>query len=412
MTINCHSIRKQFPVLEKGGLIYLDSAASSLKPSRVLKAMSDFALEHYANIHRGTYNLSMESTKLYEESKHVVREYIGATSWREIIYTSGSTSAIHLASLILLYNGIIRRKSNIVITEAEHHSNMIPWYRVARLVGAEVRVLPVDNNGVPKWDDLETLIDENTSVVAFAHISNVTGAIAPVKEITRYAHEKGALVLLDGAQSVPHIPVNVKDLEIDMLVFSGHKMLGPTGIGVLWMRKELAEELEPPLGGGGTIKDVFYTNNKALNIEWDEPPWKFESGTPPIIEAIGLMEAIKLLLEVGLENIARHEALLTKELIENLTKIKNIKIIGPENHSHRKGIVTFIIKGANPDIVGLYLNMKNIAVRTGLHCAHPLHHKLGLESGSIRASFYLYNCLEDVYALVNAVKEFVKNEML
>ncbi|MCE4621614.1 MAG: cysteine desulfurase [Desulfurococcales archaeon] len=403
---SCEEIRKDFPELETG-IAYLDSAASSLKPRAVVEAMREFTYRTYANVHRGVYKLSLEASRAYEDAHEVVAKFIGARSWEEVIFTTNTTYAMNMAAMALLLNGRITRGSNIVITEGDHHSNILPWITAAKLAGAEVRVIPVNEEGVPRWEMLEELIDERTAVVAAGHVSNVTGYRAPVERIARIAHSVDALVVVDGAQSVPHMPVNVYDLGIDMLAFSGHKMMGPTGIGVLWGRKDLLEELDPPFTGGGTVKLVEPPpEGPGLpRINWEDLPWKFEAGTPPIIEAVGLSAAVEYLERIGMEWIERHEYELTDYTMRLLGELEEVRIVGPRDPSRRIGIVSFVYSDIPPDTVGAYLSSRGVAVRTGLHCAHMLHLRLGLRMGSVRASFYAYNCKDDVERLYEALVE-------
>ncbi len=403
---DCSEVRGWFPAL-RGGLVFLDSAASTLKPERVVSIMSRFAVEGYANVHRGLYRLSLEASRLYEEAHDVVARFVGARGREEIVFTAGSTSALHLAVLLAEYNGLVGRGDEIIVSVAEHHSNLVPWYRLARRVGARLRLVPVDGEGRPRWDMVDELLTDRTRIVAIGHVSNVTGYEAPVAEVARRAHKVGALVVVDGAQSVPHIPVDVERLGADMIAWSGHKMLGPTGIGVLWIRRELAHELEPPLGGGGTVRRVRALEG-GLDVEWEEPPWRFEAGTPPIIEAVGLAEAARILMELGMENVARHEAGLVEMLLDGLEEVPGARILGPRNPAERRGIVSFNIDGIDPDLVGAHLNRRGIAVRTGLHCAHPLHDALGHPMGSVRASLYVYNCPSDIERLIDALRELAK----
>ncbi len=402
MPLDCYRIRRDFPSLSNG-LVFLDNAASTLKPRSVMEAMQSFGLNSYANVHRGVYRLSMEASKAYEDAHEVVAKFVGGT-WEEVVFTRNSTESLQMAALTLYANGVITRGSEILITMAEHHANMIPWIRVAKMAGAIVKMLPVDGEGVPRWDLLDEYLTPKTSVVAIGHISNVTGSKAPVEEVAKKTRGAGALLVLDSAQGVPHTPVNFKAMGVDMAAFSGHKMLGPTGIGVLWIRRDLAEELEPPLGGGGTV-DRVRLGSGGVEIRWSRSPWKFEAGTPPIIEAVGLAEAIRYLGAIGMENVERHEEKLTRILLKRLAEKDYIEILGPRSPDRRQGIVSFNIKGMKPDWAGLALDRKGIAVRTGLHCAHILHDALGHSEGSVRASLYIYNCIDDVEKLLEALDE-------
>lgn len=402
MAIDCRRVRDDFPTLDSG-LVFLDNAASTLKPRSVVEAMRGFSLESYANVHRGVYRLSMEASRAYEDAHEIVAKFIGGT-WEEVVFTRNSTESLQMAALTLYANKVIEPGSEILITMAEHHANMIPWIRVAKLAGAKVKMLPVDEEGIPRWSLLDHYLTPKTRVIAIGHISNVTGYKAPVEEVAKKAKQAGAVLVLDSAQGVPHTPVNFKAMGVDMAAFSGHKMLGPTGIGVLWIRSDLAEELDPPLGGGGTVRRVRLEGGE-VKIEWDSPPWKYEAGTPPIIEAVGLAEAVKYLEKLGMKNVEEHERRLTEPLLKGLAERSYIDIVGPSSPDKRQGIVAFNIKGMKPDWVGMALDRKGIAVRTGLHCAHILHDALGHSEGSVRASLYIYNCMDDVARLLEDLDE-------
>ena len=403
--LDCATIRQDFDVIVKEGITYLDNAASTLKPRQVIEAMTDFMKESYANVHRGVHRLSVRASTAYESAHEAVAKFIGADSWEEVIFLKNTTEASQLLVETLITNGVIGEGDEVVLTEAEHHSILLPWVRAVRRAGAKIRIVPVNGEGVPKWDVLDNLLSERTRAVVFAHVSNVTGYVTNVKEVVRKAKSVNALVVLDAAQSVPHMPFDVKDLGIDFALFSGHKMLGPTGIGVLWGRADLLRGLEPPIGGGGSVRDVLISGD-GVRVEWDDPPWRFEAGTPPIIEAVGLAEAVAYLRRVGMSNVAEHERELTARALAKLSGINGVEIIGPKTPGRRHGIVSFVVKGHNPDAVGVWLDSRKIAVRTGKHCAHPLHYRLGIE-GTVRASFYIYNCVDDVEKLSTAIREYV-----
>ncbi len=399
-------VRKDFPELDTG-VVFFDNAASTLKPTSVTNAMSEFSSKHYANVHRGAYKLSIEASLVYDRARETVARFINAKP-SEVIFTYNSTDSLRRLAIILYGNKIVTRGDEILLTQAEHHSNILPWAGIAKAAGAKLRFLPVDTEGVPRWDLLDDYITDKTRVLAFGHVSNVTGSVAPVRDIARIAKEKGLLVALDSAQGVPHLSVDVTELGIDFLAFSGHKMLGPTGIGVLWMREELADTLQPVLGGGGTIKDVRL-GKAGVEVDWDVSPLKWEPGTPPIIEAVGLGEAVKYLSGIGMENISRHEEALTRllfDLLEDELKEK-IRILGPLDPGRRLGIVSFTVDRYSVDTVALYLSSKGIAVRTGKHCAHPLHYALGADKGSVRASLYLYNTEDEVRYFVDTIKNML-----
>ena len=404
-SFSCYDIRSEFPELGRG-VSYLDNAASTLKPRRVVEAMREFSYLRYANVHRGVHRLSMEASRAYEDAHEVVGKFVGG-SWDEVVFVRNSTEAMQLASLAALFNGYIGEGDEVVVTESEHHSTLLPWLRVAKLARAKVKLLPVDERGVPRWDLLESYVGERTKVVAFNHVSNVTGYVNPVHKVASAVRKinSEALIVLDAAQSVPHVPVDFRRMGVDMAVFSGHKMLGPTGIGVLWGRRELLESMEPPLGGGGTVRRVRVEEDSRVAVEWDSTPWKFEAGTPPIIEAVGLAEAVSMLRELGMENVSAHEKQLTRTAMKLLIDAAGdyIDFVGPRDPTLRHGIISFNLKGVNPDEVGLLLDRRGVAVRTGLHCAHILHDRLGYPQGSVRASFYIYNCPDDLEKLADGV---------
>ncbi len=406
--VDCKSLRGDFPEISGRGLVFLDSAASSLKPRSVIDSMRVFMENSYANVHRGAYRVSLEASKAYEDAHEAVAKFINAWSLEEVIFTKNTTESLQLLALTLFYNKLIGRGDEIVVTEAEHHSNMLPWVRIARIAGAKVKMVPVDSEGVPRWDMLEEILSEKTRVVAFGHASNVTGYLSDARKIAREARKVGALVVIDGAQSVPHVKVDVRELEADFIAFSGHKMLGPSGIGVLWGKLDFLENLEPPLGGGGTVKRVRLEGGD-VKIDWETPPWKFESGTPPIVEAVGLAKAVEYLENIGMHNVEAHEKRLTEYAMKNLEELGDpIRILGPKDPNKKLGIVSFTIGTLDPSLIGAWLDSYNIAVRTGLHCAHILHDKLGATQGSVRASFYIYNCHDDVDKLRNSLEELLK----
>jgi len=403
----CLAPREDFPELVNRGIVYLDNAASTLKPRRVIDAMGDFMSSSYANIHRGVYGLSIEASRAYEDAHEDVAKFIGA-SWDEVVFVKNTTEAIQLAVLTLAFNGLLGQGDEIIATEADHHSLLLPLARISKITGAKLKLLPVDSEGRPVWEALSSIVTKRTRVIGFSHKSNVTGYISNAREVAKIAHEHGALVIVDGAQSVPHMPVDVKDLGADFLAFSGHKMLGPSGIGVLWGRRELLERLEPPLGGGGTVKRVRLGVEGAVEVEWEDLPWRFEAGTPPIVEAIGLSEAIRYIERIGVERIYEHEVALTEHMMREIEELwSHVDVIGPRTPRERSGIVSFAVRDESPDSVGMWLDRHGIAVRTGLHCAHILHDRIGHPRGSIRASFYVYNCEEDVETLSRALEEYI-----
>ncbi len=400
--LDYESIRRDFPIFEAHpDLVYLDNAATTHKPRAVIEAVSRFYSESNANILRGAYKLGVRATSLYTEAHAEIARFIGARDWREIVFVRNATEAINLVAEALRPR--LGPGKNIVITEMEHHSNMLPWVRVAEETGAELRIAPVTPSGALDYERLESLIDDNTVVVAVVHVSNVLGVVNDVRRIARAAHRHGALVLVDGAQSVPHIPIDVRQLEADFLAFSGHKMLGPTGIGVLWARLDILEELEPPIRGGGAVKSVRIEEGRVI-VEYADLPWRWEPGTPNIAGAVGLAEAARYLRRIGLEKIEAHERLLVAELMKRLREL-DARILGDIPPEHRVGIVAFTLPGIDPNILGVKLGRRDIAVRAGFHCAEPLHRKLGFDRGTVRASTYLYNGPDDIEKLTQALEE-------
>jgi len=406
MGFNPYEIRKDFPILERSingkKLIYLDNAATSQKPKQVIEAVKEYYEKYNANVHRGLHTLSQEASEAYEKAHEVIAKFINAYSWEEIVFTSNSTDSLN----IIAYSwGLknIRKGDEIIITVMEHHSNMLPWRIVARLTGAKVKYIDITDDGLLRYDQLEEAVSEKTRVIAVTLMSNVLGTINDVRRIAKLAHSVGAIIVVDGAQGVPHLPVNVKELEIDFLAFSGHKMLGPTGIGVLWGRKDLLEEMEPMKVGGGTIKDVTLES-----VEWHDLPWRFEPGTPNIAGGIGLAIAAEYLMRLGMENVREHEKELTAYTLKRLEELgDDIEYYGPRDPKQKGGVIAFNVKGLHHHIVGKSLDMFGIAVRSGMHCAHPLHYRLGIK-GTVRASYYIYNVKEDVDALIDALKTIVK----
>jgi cysteine desulfurase/selenocysteine lyase len=381
--------REDFPLLQRG-IIYLDSASTSLTPKQVIEKMLEYYQEYRANVGRGLHSLTKRATEEYERAREKVASFIG-TKPSQVIFTKNTTEAINSIAA-----GIKWKKGDKVITTLlEHHSNLLPWLRL-RERGVKVEVVKPRNRGVINAEDFK--IDRTTKLVSITHASNVLGTILPVEEICELAHEQGALVLVDGAQSVPHLPVNVKRMDCDFLAFSGHKMLGPTGIGVLFSK----HELEPLCLGGGTVKEVTLMNWKLL-----EGPAKFEAGTPPIAQAIGLGAAVDYLRRIGMDRIREHELFLTKLALKGLQEIEGVTVYGPKPEE-RVGIVPFNVAGKSPDEVALLLDSKKIEIRSGHHCAIPLHREfLGVE-GTARASFYLYNTKEEIESFVEAVAEMLK----
>ncbi len=402
MSVECRRVRSDIPELSQNNIVFLDSAASTLKPRQVMESMSEFTYKKYANVHRGVYRLSMEASKAYEEAHEVVAKFVGG-DMREVVFVKNTSEAIQLIALTLYWNGYIREGDEIIVTEAEHHSNLLPWVRIAARAKAKVKLIPVNSQGIPRWDKINEYLTKRTRVIATNHISNVTGYVSPLHEIGKIAEENDAFFIIDAAQSVPHIPVNFKSMRASFAAFSGHKMLGPTGIGVLWGRLDLLEDMDPPLGAGGTVKRVRLSNG-LVDVDWEETPWKFESGTPPIIEAVGLAEAVRYLSRIGMNAVYEYERTLTRRLFNEVSSLDFVRVLGPRDPNLRHGIVSFNIEGLAPDVAGLLLSKNGIAVRTGLHCAHILHDRLGFPEGSVRASLYIYNCEDDIDHLIEALE--------
>lgn len=387
-------VRKDFPILKRG-IVYFDNAATSQKPLPVIKAMEDFYRMHNANIHRGIHTLSEEATDMYEESKKKVAKFVGAPSWREVIYVKNATEGLNLAAHLIDFS----RGDKVVTTVMDHHSNILPWY-LKKSQGVDVQFVDITDEGVLDMSDMESRI-KGAKVVAVAHASNVVGTINPVKEIAKMAHDEGALVVVDAAQSVPHMDVNMKDLGADFLAFSGHKMLAPSGTGALCVRRELVEDKEPMLPGGGTVEDVTTTG-----VKWADLPERFEGGTPFIEGGVALGVDVDYLTRLGMHNVRKHEVALLERFFE-LAGDLPLDIYGPKSPEERTGLVAFNLADIHAHDVADFLNTRKLAIRSGKHCADPLHYRLGIPA-SARASFHIYNTLEEVDRLFEVLKEVVK----
>ena len=405
VALDPYEIRRDFPLLVKRRIVYLDNAATSQKPRQVIEAMAKFYEEKYANIHRGLHVLSREASEAYEEAHEVVAKFIDAKSWREIVFVKNTTEAINLVAYSWGLREL-RKGDEVVVTIMEHHSNLLPWVAIAKLKGAKLRIVELGEDYTLNYEQLEESISERTRVVAVTHVSNVLGTLNDVKRIAKLAHEVDAICLVDGAQSVPHMPVNVREIGCDFLAFSGHKMLGPTGIGVLYGREELLSEMEPFLYGGDMVREVRYAGG-AVRPSWNELPWKFEAGTPNIVGGVGLAEAVRYLERIGMDEVRRHEVELTRYALKRLRELNGVEVYGPSKVEKRGGVIAFNLRGLDPHSVAALLDERGIAVRSGFHCAQPLHEYLGLVEGTVRASFYIYNTREDVDALINALGEIL-----
>jgi cysteine desulfurase / selenocysteine lyase len=401
-------IREDFPILKRkvndNPLIYFDNAATSQKPKQVIDAIKDFYENHNANVHRAVHTLSQEATELYESAHEEVARFINAKGMEETVFVRGTTEAINLVAYAWgLHN--LKRGDEIVVSLMEHHSNIVPWEIISGITKANVKYGEVHDDGTLDYESFENLISRKTRMVCLSHVSNVTGIINDVKRVTKVAHENGALALIDGAQSVPHMPVNVKELDADFLAFSGHKMLGPTGIGVLYGKKDILESMEPFHGGGEMIREVsFNPKTKRCSISWNVLPWKFEAGTPNICGGVGLMEAVRYLKRIGMENVKAHEEMLTKYALPRMKSCKKCRIFGTQDTSVKCGIIPFGIDGLSSHDVALFLDNYGIMVRSGFHCAQPLHEVFKLSS-TARASFYIYNTREEIDRFAEVLKE-------
>lgn len=404
--MNVQEVRQLFPILnqEVNGhpLVYLDSAATSQKPIPVIEALDDYYRRYNSNVHRGVHTLGTLATDGYEGAREKVRAFINAKSTEEIVFTRGTTTAINLVAASY-GRANVGPGDEIIITPMEHHSNIIPWQQVAKATGATLKYFPLQKDGTIDLKDVEAEVTENTKIVSVMHVSNALGTINPVKEIAAIAHKHGAVMVVDGAQSAPHMKVDVQDLDCDFYAFSGHKMCAPTGIGVLYGKKKLLENMEPIEFGGEMIDFVGLQEST-----WKELPWKFEGGTPIIAGAIGLGAAIDFLNDIGLDNIEAHEHKIVQYALSRLGDVDGIEIYGPK---HRAGLVTFNCTDVHPHDVATVLDAEGIAVRAGHHCAQPLMKWLNV-TATARASFYMYNTEEDVDAFVKALiktKEYFGN---
>ncbi|MEM0039108.1 MAG: SufS family cysteine desulfurase [Thermofilum sp.] len=407
--LNVSGIRKDFPVLEKKihgkQLVYFDNAATTQKPIQVLEAVEQFYRTIYANVGRSVHELGLRATEAYEESRKIVSAFIGAMP-DELVFTKQTTEAINLAAYSLLASGMISRGDLILTTRMEHHSNLLPWVCVAKLAGARLRIVNVDEEGRLDMGDFDKALAMGPRVVAVTHVSNVTGVVNPVKEICREAHSHGAVCLVDGAQSAPHMPIDVKEIDADFFAFSGHKMLGPMGIGGLYIRRELAEKLEPPFPGGGAISLVECQEDNC-SAEWLHAPHKFEAGTPNVAGAVGLARAVEYLKTLGMGEVEEHEKMLTKRLLKVLEDLE-VKIYGPLEVKDRLGVVSFNVEGLTPHEVASMLDLEGIAIRSGHHCALPLVKRLGAPMGTARASLYLYNTEEEIEYFARVLEKIKK----
>jgi cysteine desulfurase/selenocysteine lyase len=408
MTLDVQQIRKDFPILERKvygkPLVYLDNAATSQKPRQVIDALVDYYENYNANIHRAVHCLGEEATAAYEEARAKVAKFINAPSPECVIFTRNTTEAINLVAYTW-GRANVREGDEILLTQMEHHSNLIPWQRLAAEKGANVRYIELTDTQTLALDGLENLFDARTRLAAMPHVSNSLGTINPVEKIAKEAQRNGTMFLVDGAQGAPHLPVDVQAIGCDFYAFSSHKMMGPTGVGVLYGRQELLEEMEPFLGGGEMIRKVTFEG-----ATWNDLPWKFEAGTPNIADVIAFGAAIDYLNGLGMENVREHEIEITDYALSRLGQFDDITLYGPPDARERGGVVSFNFGDLHPHDIGTVLDRHGVAIRAGHHCTQPLMRTLGV-SGTARASFYVYNTLEEVDVLVEgleAARDFFK----
>lgn len=394
-------VRQDFPTLfqevNDEPLVYLDNSATTQKPRQVLDVVEKYYEFDNSNVHRGVHTLSERATEEYEAAREKVRTFIQANSTKEILFTRGATTSLNWVARGY-GDKFIQAGDEIVISMMEHHANIVPWQQLAMRTGAVLKYVHFDDEGHLDLEEYQSLLTDKTKIVAIAHVSNVLGIVNPVKEMARLAHEKGAIMVVDGAQSVPHMPVDVKDLDCDFFAFSGHKMCAPTGIGVLYGKEELLNAMDPVEFGGEMIDFVYDTNST-----WTELPWKFEAGTPNIAGGIGLGAAIDYLDYLGMENIHHYEQELVQYVLPKLEAIPGLILYGPKNPAEHTGVISFNIEGIHPHDVSTALDMEGVAVRAGHHCAQPLMRELGTPA-TVRASFYFYNTKEEADKLVEAIK--------
>ncbi|MBR0588961.1 cysteine desulfurase [Bacillus sp. FSL W8-0920] len=397
--MNIKDVREQFPILHQQvnghDLVYLDSAATSQKPRVVIDAMNEYYRSYNSNVHRGVHTLGTKATDAYEGAREKVRAFIRASSVQEIIFTRGTTTALNTVA-ISYARANLKEGDEIVITHMEHHANIIPWQQAAKATGATLKYIPLQEDGTLSLEDVKQTITHQTKIVAVTHVSNVLGTINPIKKIAKIAHDHGAIIVVDGAQSTPHMQIDVQDLDCDFFAFSGHKMCGPTGIGVLYGKKDLLNNMEPAEFGGEMIDFV-----DLYDSTWKELPWKFEAGTPIIAGAVGLGKAIDFLNDIGMEEVSRYEHQLATYALERFKELEGATVYGPQ---HRAGLVTFNLDDVHPHDASTVLDTEGVAIRAGHHCAQPLMKWLGV-SATARASFYLYNTEEEIDKLIAALRK-------
>ncbi|HEX5920153.1 MAG TPA: cysteine desulfurase [Nitrososphaeraceae archaeon] len=400
--VNSYALRNDFPIFKKkingNELVYLDNASTTQKPYSVIDSITDFYTNYNSNIHRAVYQLAEEATELYEKSREKIANFINVRP-EEIVFTRNTTESINLIAHSWARSNL-KKDDGIVITELEHHSNIVPWQILCQEIGTQLEYVGIDEHGFLDLEHMIQLISsKKVKLVSLSHMSNVLGTIVPIEGIIKVAHEHGIPVIVDGAQSVPHMPINVKNIDCDFLVFSAHKMLGPTGVGVLYAKKEFLEKMRPFMGGGDMIKEVF-----KFHTNYNEVPYKFEAGTPNIADVVGFGAAIDYLEKIGMENIRRHEITLTEYALESILSLKYVTVYGPKDTKYRGGVISFNIADIHPHDLATIMNDHGIAIRSGHHCAQVLMQRLDVPATS-RASFYIYNTKEEIDKFVNAIKE-------
>lgn len=400
--VNSYALRNDFPIFKKkingNELVYLDNASTTQKPYSVIDSITDFYTNYNSNIHRAVYQLAEEATELYEKSREKIANFINVRP-EEIVFTRNTTESINLIAHSWARSNL-KKDDGIVITELEHHSNIVPWQILCQEIGTQLEYVGIDEHGFLDLEHMIQLISsKKVKLVSLSHMSNVLGTIVPIEGIIKVAHEHGIPVIVDGAQSVPHMPINVKNIDCDFLVFSAHKMLGPTGVGVLYAKKEFLEKMRPFMGGGDMIKEVF-----KFHTNYNEVPYKFEAGTPNIADVVGFGASIDYLEKIGMENIRRHEITLTEYALESILSLKYVTVYGPKDTKYRGGVISFNIADIHPHDLATIMNDHGIAIRSGHHCAQVLMQRLDVPATS-RASFYIYNTKEEIDKFVNAIKE-------
>lgn len=403
MSYDINKIREDFPILGREvygkPLVYLDNGATTQKPRSVVEAMTHEYYNVNANVHRGVHFLSQQATELHEQARETVRRFLNARSTAEIVFTRGTTESINLVATTF-GDAILKEGDEVIVSEMEHHSNIVSWQLVQARKGIRLRVIPITDEGEFRLDEYEKLFNERTRLVSITHVSNVLGTVNPVKEMIRTAHAHGVPVLVDGAQSTPHFAVDVQDLDCDFFAFSGHKIYGPTGIGVLYGKEEWLDRLPPYMGGGEMIQNVSFERTT-----FNELPYKFEAGTPDYVATTGLAHALDYVTALGMDNIYAHEQELTRYAMEQMATIEGMRFIGTPKH--KDAVISFLVGDIHHLDLGTLLDRLGIAVRTGHHCAEPLMHRMGIE-GTVRASFGLYNTFEEVDALVAGIRRVAR----